>query len=166
MVLSKNQKLNQDARKIVSLISDDDISYLISQGLITSTISEKGDSITYQPTDRVIELVKTKKDYFDLFYETYPVYVLRPDGTKGFLRTNVNKCRKLFNSYVGSSTDMAEHLIDCLSRDVYNKIKTGKLGYMKTMWKWLCDHQWEEIEEEILASEESNNSSTYGTELI
>ena len=37
MVLDKNQKANnQDVRKIVSLISDDEISYLIEQGLITS----------------------------------------------------------------------------------------------------------------------------------
>ncbi len=36
MVLDKNQKSNnQDVRKIVSLISDDEISYLIEQGLIT-----------------------------------------------------------------------------------------------------------------------------------
>ena len=31
MVLNKNQIPNQDVRKIVSLISDDEISYLISQ---------------------------------------------------------------------------------------------------------------------------------------
>ena len=36
MVLDKNQKTyNQDVRKLVSLISDDEISYLINQGLIT-----------------------------------------------------------------------------------------------------------------------------------
>ena len=40
MVLNKNQIPNQDVRKIVSLISDDEISYLISQGLVT--LIEKG----------------------------------------------------------------------------------------------------------------------------
>ena len=36
MVLDKNQTNmnNQDVRKLVSLISDDDISYLVQQGLI------------------------------------------------------------------------------------------------------------------------------------
>ena len=32
MVLDKNQKFNQNVYKIVSLISDDEISYLINQG--------------------------------------------------------------------------------------------------------------------------------------
>jgi hypothetical protein len=36
MVLDKNQKSNQDVRKLISLISDDDISYLITAGLVTS----------------------------------------------------------------------------------------------------------------------------------
>ena len=37
LVLDKNQKTyNQDVRKIVSLVSDEEISNLISQGLITS----------------------------------------------------------------------------------------------------------------------------------
>ena len=41
----------------------------------------------------------------------------------------------------------------------------GKLSYMKTMWKWLVDHQWEEIEEEMKDNEQKN-LSTYGTELV
>lgn len=29
------------------------------------------------------------------------------------------------------------------------KTNEGKLSYMKTMWRWLVDHQWEESEEEM-----------------
>ena len=36
-------------------------------------------------------------------------------------------------------------------KEISNKMSQGKLSYMKTMWKWLVDHQWEEIEEEILS---------------
>lgn len=162
MVLGKNQPKNQDVRKIVSLISDDEISYLVSQGLITSI--ERGNSITYLPTDKLKELVRPSKDYFDTFYDMYPVYVVRPDGTKAYLRANVNKCRHLFGTYVGNSEAMAEHLIECLDKEVSKKMQTGKLSYMKTMWRWLVDHQWEEIEEEIQDTDKAVN--TYGTELI
>ena len=75
MVLGKNQPNNQDVRKIVSLISDDEISYLIAQELITSI--ERGNSITYQPTDKLKQLVAPEKDYFDSFYDMYTVYVVR-----------------------------------------------------------------------------------------
>lgn len=163
MVLGKNQKSNQYVRKIVSLISDEEISCLIDQGLITSTTTS--DSITYQPTQKLIDFMKPSKDYFDVFYEMYPVYVLRPDGTKCYLRANIHKCRHLFNSYIGNSSDMAEHLIECLSYEIDKKSRTGKTSYMKTMWRWLVDHQWEETEEEM-SDVAKQNVNAYGTELI
>lgn len=164
MVLDKNQHTyNQDVRKIVSLISDDEISYLIDQGLITSI--ERGNSITYQSTDKLKQLVTPTKDYFDLLYDMYPVYVMRPDGSKSYLRANINKCRRLYNSYVGKSDALAEHINNCLKYEIDKKTREGKMGYMKTMWRWLVDHQWEETEEEI-NDVVSTTINSYGTELI
>ena len=144
MVLDKNQTNmnNQDVRKLVSLISDDDISYLAQQGLITSI--ERGKSIIYEPTEKLTSAVKPPKDYFDLFYDMYPVMVLRPDGT--------------------NSKAMAEHINDCLKFELQKRTNTGKLNYIKTMWRWLVDHAWEEAEEEMNNVEQ--NSAGYGTELI
>lgn len=164
MVLDKNQKTyNQDVRQLVSLIDDAEISYLIEQGLITSI--ERRGSIVYEPTEKLSNIVKPEKDFFDLFYDLYPVYVLRPDGSKCYLRANVNKCRHLFNTYVGKSSAMAEHLINCLQHETSKKTSQGKLGYMKTMWRWLVDHQWEETEEEI-NDVITQTQDAYGTELI
>jgi len=162
MVLDKNQIVNQDVHRLVSLISDDDISYLIQQNLISSI--ERDDFITYIPTEKLKNLIKPDRDYFDVFYERYPVYVLRPDGVKAYLRANVNKCRHMFNSICGRSSAMAEHLINCLDFEISKKMKEGKIGYMKTMWRWLVDHQWEESEEEMKDNVVPVN--TYGTELI
>lgn len=41
---------------------------------------------------------------------------------------------------------------------------TGKIGYMKTMWKWLTQHEWETYEEQMKV-EEPVISNSYGTEL-
>ena len=163
MVLNKNQIPNQDVRKIVSLISDDEISYLVSQNLVT--LIEKGELKAYQETEKLKEIVAPKKDYFDMFYDMYPVYVLRPDGSKSYLRANVNKCRHFFNVTTGNSIAMKEHLIKCLEYEISKKMREGKLGYMKTMWRWLIDHQWEETEEEM-ADNSVNNTNAYGTELL
>lgn len=163
MVLDKNQTTkNQDVHRLVSLISDDEISCLVQQGLITSI--ERGNFITYEATQKLKDFIIPDKDYFDVFYERYPVYVLRPDGTKAYLRANVNKCRHLFNVTCGNSSAMAEHLIACLDFEVSKKMKEGKIGYMKTMWRWLVDHQWEESEEEM--NDTAQTVNTYGTELI
>lgn len=163
MILDKNQKNYQDVHKIVSLISDDEISYLINQGLITSM--ERGNSIIYQATDKVNDFIKPNKSYFDLFYDIYPVYVVRPDGSKSYLRANVNKCRHLYNTYIGNSEAMAEHINKCLEFEISKKMREGKLSYMKTMWRWLVDHQWEETEQEMQNNTEEYTNS-YGTELI
>lgn len=165
MVLGKNQNTkNQDVHRLVSLIGDDDISYLVQQNLVTSI--ERGEFIVYEPTEKLKNFFKNKEDYFDMFYNQYPVYVLRPDGTKCYLRANVNKCRHLFNSYCGMSSAMAEHLIACLNFEVHKKMSEGKLSYMKTMWRWLVDHQWEESEEEMNDNTIDSHTNAYGTELI
>ena len=95
MVFDSNQKRNQDVRKIVSLISDDEIQYLIDQNLISSTT--EGDAIIYRPTGKLTDFLKPSKTYFEQFSEIYPKYVLRPDGTKAYLKTNINRCHHLFN---------------------------------------------------------------------
>ena len=163
MVLDKNQTTkNQDVHRLVSLISDDEISYLIQRNLITSM--ERGKFIVYEITDKLRSYLTNKEDYFDKFYEQYPVYVLRPDGSKAYLRANVSKCRHLFNVICGKSLAMAEHLINCLDFEIKKKMSEGKLSYMKTMWRWLVDHQWEESEEEM--EDIKTPTNTYGTELI
>ena len=163
MILDKNQPQYQDVRKIVSLISDEDISYLISQELVTAI--ESGESITYQPSDKLISAVKKEKDYFDLFYDMYPVYVMRSDGSKSYLRANVNKCRHFFNTKCGRSSAMAEHLIKCLDYEISKRMREGSLSYMMTMWNWLTRSQWEAVEDEM-ADNQKVPVNTYGTELI
>lgn len=163
IVLDKNQPTYQDVRKIVSLISDDEIQCLVNQGLITSI--ERGNSITYVATDMLKEKLAVEKSYFDLFYDMYPVYVIRPDGSKSYLRANINKCRHIFNVKTGNSSAMAEHIIKCLEFELDKKMREGKISYMMTMWNWLSRNQWEVSEEEMQDSE-LKTSNSYGTELI
>lgn len=62
------------------------------------------------------------------------------------IESQLNKCRHLFNVYVGQSEAMAQHLIQCLDFEMKKKTNKGKLGYMKTMWRmWLVDHQWKNL---------------------
>ena len=162
MVLDKNQPKYQDVCKVISLISDDEISYLVEQGLILSI--EREDAKTYQPTDKLQRSIAPSKDYFDLFFDMYPVYVMRKAGTKCYLRANVNKCRHFFNTKCGKSTAMAEHIIRCLDYEISKRMREGSLSYMMTMWNWLTRSQWEAVEDEM--NDTSNTQSTYGTELM
>jgi hypothetical protein len=147
LVLNGNNQNNQDVHLLLSRISETEIQELIDNGLIAVTTS--GDNKIYESTQSLKDALKQDKTWFDYFYEVFPVYVTRPDGTKGFLRSNINKCRKEYNRIVGKSKAMHEHILDCLKYEIDEKTITGKLGYMKTMWKWLTQREWESIEEQM-----------------
>ena len=44
------------------------------------------DTQVISKTEKLEKLLKEDKAMFDMFYDQFPVYVMRPDGTKGFLR--------------------------------------------------------------------------------
>ena len=157
LCLNSNQTNHQDIHQFLSRISETEIQQLIDNGYIAITTLDN--NTVYKTTDKLKKILGKKEDYFQLFYDTYPIYVTRPDGTKGFLRGNINKCRKEFNRIVGQSKAMAEHLLECLNFDIQEKTMYGKLGYFKTMWKWLVQHEWESIEEQM----NYNSIETYGT---
>lgn len=166
LVLNENQSDNQDIHQFLSRISENEIQELVDSNIITVITS--GDSKIYSISEDTRKRLKQDKSWFDEFYEVFPVYVTRPDGTKGFLRSNINKCRKEYNRIVGKSRAMHEHLIKCLQFEIDNKMITGKIGYMKTMWKWLTQREWEVTEEEMQFSMEQdiNNEIAYGANII
>lgn len=166
LVLNENQSNNLDIHQFLSRISENEIQELVDSNIITVITS--GDSKIYSISEDTRKRLKQDKSWFDEFYEVFPVYVTRPDGTKGFLRSNINKCRKEYNRIVGKSRAMHEHLIKCLQFEIDNKMITGKIGYMKTMWKWLTQREWEVTEEEMQFSMEQdiNNEVAYGANII
>lgn len=163
LVLNENQNNHQDVMLLLSQVDDTEIQDLINKDLIAKKTNKK--SIAYEATQKLLDIIIEKKDRFAQFYDLYPVYVTRPDGTKGFLRANKQKCKKEYNHIVGKSNTMHEHLLECLSHETSQKLMQGKLGYMKTMWKWLVNREWEIYEEQI-KSESQPNIQAYGTELM
>ena len=163
LVLNDNQPNNQDIQELLSRVNEEEIQELETQGLIS--IQYDRDTQVISKTEKLEELLKEDKAMFDMFYDQFPVYVMRPDGTKGFLRANVNKCRKEYNRIVGKSKAMHEHIMDCLKYEIDERMRTGKIGYMKTMWKWLTQHEWETIEEQMKVETPNQNYYNYGTDI-
>ena len=62
---------------------------------------------------------------------------------------------------------MHNHIMACLRYEIDDKMRTGKMGYMKTMWKWLTQHEWETYDEQMKLDKPSTiDNYNYGTELI
>ena len=161
LVMNENQKDNQDIRELLSRVNEEEIQDLITRNIVV--IEPLNNGVKYSLSDKLTQILQNSKDsMFDEFYETFPVYVIRPDGTKGFLRANVNKCRKEYNRIIGKSRAMHEHIMQCLRYELDDKTRTGKLGYMKTMWKWLTQHEWECYEDQLNIQEDYS----YGTDCL
>lgn len=161
LVMNNNQKDNQDIHELLSRVNEEEIQDLVNRNIVV--VEYLTNATSYNLSENTINIIKSKKDsMFDEFYNTFPVYVMRPDGTKGFLRSNINKCRKEYNQIVGKSSAMHEHIMKCLRYELEDKMRTGKLGYMKTMWKWITQHEWECYEDQLQVKEEDQ----YGTTVL
>lgn len=165
LVLDENQNNHQDVSQLISLVSDDDIQALVNRDLLT--IEECADSKVYKHTQKLTDLLSFSKSMFDEFYEEFPAIVYRPDGLRSFLRTNMNRCRKLYGQIVGKSRAKHEHIMECLREEIRQKHMTNKMGYMKTMWRWLTNNEWEMIEEQVKYKDVINpNENSYGTDIL
>lgn len=164
LVLNDNQTNDQDIHELLSRVSEEEIQDLIQRNIVVVTTSD--DSKIYSASKELLDFIKKDKDsMFDQFYEVFPVYVVRPDGTKGYLRSNINKCRKEYNRIIGKSRAMHDHIMNCLGFEIDDKMRTGKIGYMKTMWKWLTQHEWECYEEQM-QEEQQYKEDSYGNTVV
>lgn len=161
LVTNENQKINQNVSTLLSRVEETEIQDLVNKDLISVEITDN--HTTYRITEKLKNIITPTKNWFDEFYNAYPIYVVRPDGTKGFLRTNVNKCRQQYCRITGKSLAMHEHIMNCLKYEVDTKVMQGKLGYMKTMWKWLTTCEWEVNEAQMNEESKVITTDTYGT---
>lgn len=162
-IVENESKIDQDVLEIISRIDKTSIQDLINRNLLTEVTSDDG--YTFELTDEFFELTRKKKNMFTEFYDAYPVYITRKDGTKDYLRTNLKRCEAQYKKIVGKNRLKHEHIMECLKYDISEKMKTGKIGYMKRMWNWLTSCEWEVYEEQMKSQQQTQNQNTYGTEV-
>lgn len=143
-------------------ISQEDVNSLIERGILDPTSS--AESIWKNKLTESFLSSLEQVNYFDEFYAAYPKMIIRPDGLKDYLRTDITRCRRYYDQIVGKSRIKHENMMKCLIYDVDLKRKTNKMGYMKKMPKWLVSEEWK-VYEEIIADNKvivENKEVSYG----
>ena len=169
-LVNDNQKNHQDVSPIVNLVDETEIQDLINRNLITKSTTRA--KVTYEITKELKSYLRNLpevKSMFDEFYEQYPSYITRADGLKDYLRSNKTKCRIHYETLEGHSREMHNHIMNCLKYEVSQKLATGKIGYMKRMWKWLTSNEWEAYEDQmngVTPISHEQKETTYGTEIL
>jgi len=114
--------------------------------------------------------VLSQGDFFDELVQTYPVSVVRNDGTKDYLRTDLNRCRKLYSIITKNKYPIHNHILECLRYEIVTRRRNGSLGYMKRIPKWLVSEEWKVYEQmmkdvPISIGDNTNTDLGYGNSL-
>ena len=140
-------------------LTDAEFDELIAKDFIEYTKDKR----SIQVTEHLLKVFK--QDYFDEFYELFPVYITRSDGRKDYLRTNMNRCRVAYNKTVNGSYEKHKKIIDYLKYEIQEKRKTNSMGYFKRMPNWLASEEYL-IYDEILNTETTEKpQQIYGTDI-
>jgi len=154
-----------DEYKSTLSINEEDILNLIKKDILT-TDSFYTDELTSLKVSEEFEKRFKVRDFFDEFYDEYPISASRPDGTKDYLRGDVSRCRKTYNKIVGKSRSKHEHILECLRFEVTNRRQRNNMSYMKRMSKWLFSEEWL-LYDELLNNKEVQQQAEklYGTDV-
>ena len=115
---------------------------------------------------RSIKLLGTDRDWFQELVNIYPVKAIRSDGVRDYLRTDLERCRKIYNKKVNGNLNKHEHIMSLLKYEIQIKTNEGSMCYMKRLPKWLASEEWKVSEERIDNEGEIDEGGTYGTDLI
>ena len=143
-------------------LNNADVELLVEKKILTKE-SLGANSISELKLDEEFSLLNKSKDFFDEFYDLYPVFVVRPDGTKDYLRGDISRCRKNYNSIVGKSKSAHKKMMNALKYDITNRKITNTMMYMKRMAKWLTSEEYLIYENEVLKDVKQEKVDTYGT---
>jgi hypothetical protein len=136
-LLVQNPSLATEFRSFKYGITQDELNKLIEVGYINQD---------YSLTTNAITKFKVKSDYFEAFFDEYPVAVIGPDGNKRYLRLHTNNCKTLYKKIVGNDQELHKHIVECLKYQL-SKQKLKDLTYMRTMYNWLKNEEWKQWEE-------------------
>lgn len=107
----------------------------------------------------------SKGDNFMEFFETYPVKVTRPDGAADFLRKDRRMCKDVYSIVTKDAQDKHDHIMNCLRYEIKYRERSNSMRFMKRMYKWLSEREWENFEDLAASGSSLKPTQTYGTQL-
>jgi hypothetical protein len=113
----------------------------------------------------VTKKAKKEHEWFDEFYASYPSSVVRPNGTKDWLRGNITKCRELYRTIVGTDETIHKTLLSAINKEVGVRTAQGSLAYIRLLINWLRNEEWKVWEENEPVGTAVEKPVLYGTDL-
>jgi len=96
-----------------------------------------------QVRDMFVENVIKSTSFFDEFLEHFPTKVIRPDGITDYLRSDLKRCKILYNKLTKGDREIHHDILKYLDEEVRIRTETNQMKFMKRLPKWLASEEWE-----------------------
>lgn len=100
---------------------------------------------------------------FDEFLALFPTSVIRPDGSKDYLKTDLVRSRKAYNKLVGKNRSKHDSIMRSLAAELGEKMRYGKMGLFKKLFNWITSEEY--LAYENVETEPSVINMAYGQQL-
>jgi hypothetical protein len=137
-----------------------------SEFLANLNISEDVDFKKFILLTKGIKLLGMDRDWFQELVDAYPIKTIRSDGIKDYLRTDLERCRKIYQKVTNGNLSKHENVLRCLEYELQTRKREDSMSYMKRLPKWLASEEWKSFEERILDESTTDIEHDYGTELV
>jgi hypothetical protein len=118
-----------------------------------------------QIRDIFVQNVIKPTGFYDEFLEHFPIKVLRPDGNTDYLRTDLKRCKVIYNKMTKGDREIHNNIVRCLDEEVKIRNATNQMKFMKRLPKWLASEEWETWRLKLEDSEPDTTSLGYGQNL-
>lgn len=122
----------------------------------------------FKPSVEFTRSMTFANDPFKEFYDTYPVKVLRKNGTYDYLRVDHKRCDKIYANIIVGNPEKHRFIMRCLKAEIDYRTQHNEMSFMKRMLTWLTSEAWTTFADMI---EDDHNSTTgaktaaYGTNI-
>ena len=134
--------------------------------IINTDVSDDVNFSRFAVLAKGIKLLGMDRDWFQELVDNYPVKTIRSDGTKDYLRTDLERCRKIYQRVTNGNLSKHEEILDCLTYELRLRESEGSMPYMKRLPKWLASEEWKAYKERMNDEENGEIDNVYGTELL
>jgi hypothetical protein len=157
------------ANKILAksnILTNEVLEDLVNKRLIhNSNLPGFCDPQKIQVRNMFVDTVIKTADFFDEFLEHFPVKVLRSEGNTDYLKSDLKRCKILYNKITKGDRETHNDMLRYLDEEVKVRTQTNQMKFMKRLPKWLASEEWEVWKLKLEDSKGEENVFGYGQNL-
>ena len=105
------------------------------------------------------------KDLFEELLDLFPSTVIRPDGKKEYLKTDLRRSKSKYKTITNDQVDIHNHIMQCLALEIATRTANNSMKYFRRIFNWLNTEGWKEFENN-LSDKTIELTDGYGTDII